>query len=366
MGYDLDAADTRIATVATAKHRVVMLAYDGVNLLDVAGPLQAFGGVKRLGLVESPYEIVIASEHGGSVETSAGAPLVTEPLSALDGVTIDTLMIPGGSPDGSPARLQGLVDFIRSRSKDVGRICSVCTGAFMLAETGLLDGRRAATHWGWADAFRMRYPRVRLDPDAIYVREDRLWSSAGVTAGIDMALALIQQDLGHAVSIGVARQLVVFLKRPGGQSQFSAPLASQAAASPAFAELHAWMMERLREDLRVERLAERCGMSARTFARTYVAQVGETPARTVETLRLEAARRALEAGATSLKRIAVETGYGDEQNLRRGFLRRLGVTPLEYRARFSRGQAEPSPQRTVKRTVPPMLCPSAAPSQRAS
>jgi len=366
MGYDSDAAGARLAGIATATHRVVMLAFDGVNLLDVAGPLQAFGGVKRLGLVESPYEIIIASEHGGPVQTSAGAPIVTEPLSSLDGKVIDTLMIAGGSPDGAPARPPALVDFIRRRAPDVGRICSVCTGAFMLAETGLLDGRRAATHWGWADAFRSRYGRVRLDSDAIYVKEGKFWSSAGVTAGIDMALALIQHDLGHAVSIGVARQLVVFLKRPGGQSQFSAPLASQAAASPVFAELHAWMASRLKDDLRVERLAEHCGMSARTFARTYVAQVGETPARTVETLRLEAARRALEAGATSLKRIAVETGYGDEQNLRRGFLRRLGVTPLEYRARFSRGQGDEIVHRTVKRTVPPMVCPPAAPSQRAS
>jgi transcriptional regulator GlxA family with amidase domain len=324
-------------------HQVAMLAFDGVNLLDVAGPLQAFAGVERLGTCTSPYEITLISERGGPIQTSAGVPLLTEPLISAEDRRIDTLIIPGGSPNGAPATPPVLVDFIRRKSKSVERVCSVCTGAFMLAESGLLDGRRAATHWGWADHFRARYPRVRLDSDAIFVREGRIWSSAGVTAGIDLTLALIQQDLGHAVSIGVARQLVVFLKRPGGQSQYSAPLASQAAASPAFAELHAWMAGRLKEDLRVERLAEHCGMSTRTFARTYAAQVGATPARTLETMRLEAARRALEDGVASLKRVAVDVGYGDEQNLRRAFLRRLGVTPLEYRARFSQLRAEGRP-----------------------
>jgi len=320
-------------------HRVTMLAFEGVNLLDIAGPLQAFGGVQKVAPDKAAhYQVRLVSEAGGPVTTSAGIAVHTEKLYDVENDPINTLMAPGGSPNGYPETPAALCEFVRRKAGEVDRLCSVCTGAFVLAEAGVLKGRRTATHWAWVDLFRARYPEIQLDSDAIFVRDGQIWGSAGVTAGIDLTLALIQQDLGYAISIGVARQLVVFLKRPGGQSQFSATLASQASASPVFAELHARMSARLKEDLRVERLAERCGMSTRTFARAYSAQVGETPARTVETMRLEAARRALEDGRASLKRVAVDAGYGDEQNLRRAFVRRLGVTPLEYRARFANPQ----------------------------
>jgi transcriptional regulator GlxA family with amidase domain len=217
----------------------------------------------------------------------------------------------------------------------------VCTGAFYLAAAGLLDGRRATTHWRDAPHLAQRFPSVQVDADPIFIRdvgrregEGVVWTSAGVTAGIDLALALIEEDLGHAVAMQAARRLVVFMKRPGGQSQFSAALAAQASANGPFDALHSWMAAHLRDDLSVERLAERIRMSPRTFARRYVDEVGRTPAKTVSALRLEAASRALAESRRPLKRIALDCGFGSEQNLRRAFLRRFGVLPLDYRERF--------------------------------
>jgi len=218
-------------------------------------------------------------------------------------------------------------------------VCSVCTGAFLLAAAGQLDGRRATTHWGWAERLQAQHPEVRVDADPLYIQDGTVWTSAGVTAGIDLTLALIDADFGHAVAIQTARQLVMFIKRSGGQSQFSAPLAAQSHDDGSFADLHAWIAARLHESLGVERLAEQVNMSPRTFARTYAARTGRTPAKTVEAIRLEAACRALETTGLPLKSIAAGVGYGDEQNLRRVFLRQMGVSPMQYRTRFSRRTA---------------------------
>ena len=214
-------------------------------------------------------------------------------------------------------------------------MASVCTGAFLLAEAGLLDGRRAVTHWARCDEFAARYPNVRVESDPIFIREGVLWTSAGVTAGIDLALALVEEDLGRATALDVARELVVFLKRPGGQAQFSTMLSMQ-RTDDRFGELHAWMAEHLAADLSVPALAERVRMSERSFVRHYRAETGRTPARAVEQIRVEAAQRLLGETAWPVKRIAARCGFGSEETLRRCFVRVLGVSPQGYRERFVR------------------------------
>ncbi|MFM0225029.1 GlxA family transcriptional regulator [Paraburkholderia dipogonis] len=287
------------------------------------------------------YRTTVASIDGGILQTFPGLPIVTERLDSLDDQPIDTLIIPGVPVDDHCTLQPELVAWIRRHAPRARRVCSVCTGAFYLAAAGLLDGRRATTHWRDAPRLARRFPSVQVDADPIFIRDAGrhegdgvVWTSAGVTAGIDLALALIEEDVGHAVAMQAARRLVVFMKRPGGQSQYSAALAAQASADGPFEALHSWMAAHLCDDLSVERLAERTRMSPRTFARRYVDEVGRTPAKTVSALRLEAASRALAESRRPLKRIALECGFGSEQNLRRAFLRRFGVLPLDYRERF--------------------------------
>jgi transcriptional regulator GlxA family with amidase domain len=317
--------------------RVVLLAYDGMNLLDLAGPLQALTTANRSAAPPGParYETIVASADGGPVVTSSGLPVLTVPISAVAEAPIDTLIAPGGCAGEQFEVASALRDFIAKRAPSVRRLCSVCTGAFLLAAAGQLDGRRVATHWAWVDQLKRRHPELDIDADSIFVRDGRLWTSAGVSSGIDLTLALIEQDYGPRVAIDAARQMVVFMKRAGGQSQFSVPLAAQ-TRDHEFVELHAWMAANLDADLSVPRLAERACMTPRTFARLYVGKVGRTPAKTVELMRLEAACRALEDTDLPLKTIAAGSGYGDEQKLRRAFLRHLGVTPATHRARFSK------------------------------
>ncbi len=322
----------------SAPRRVVLLAYDHMNLLDLAGPLQALASASlRCSPDGSPlYEMRVLSAHGGPIVTSSGLPVMTEPLSALDGIAIDTLIAAGGCEGEDYKPTPELVAWIKARAPQVRRLCSVCTGAFLLAAAGQLDGRKVATHWEWVSRLQARHPSVTIDPDRIYVQDGALWTSAGVTAGIDLTLALIADDYGHQVAIATARQLVMFIKRSGGQSQFSVSLAAQAHEDTRFSDLHAWISANLREDLRVDRLAEQAGMTPRTFARLYADRIGQTPARTVEAMRLEAACRALEETDLPLKAIADATGHGEEQNLRRVFQRQLGIRPAEYRERFAR------------------------------
>ena len=314
---------------------IVFLLYDNINVLDVTGPLEVFSQPCRMGdSAKAPYRILVVSMTGEAVRTSSGLSLLTDPLSALEGETVDTLIIPGGGPNFQPFAPPSVVDWIAVMAPRVRRLCSVCTGAFALAQAGLLAHRRATTHWLASDELRRVEPLVQLEHDAIYVCDDKLWTSAGVTAGIDLALALVEADLGHSMAMQVARRMVVFLKRPGGQSQFSVPLIKQ-MADDSFSELHAWMASHLRDDLCVELLAEQANMSTRTFARVYASKVKRTPARSVEAMRLEAACGMLEISQMPLKRIASECGLGNEQNLRRAFVRQFGINPLDYRARFS-------------------------------
>ena len=327
----------------TAPRRVVLLAYDQMNLLDLCGPLQALTTANRRAGRTRPYDTVVASASGGLVTTSAGLPLLTAPVASLEGAPIDTLIVPGGCKGETYQAPAALAAWVTERAPTVRRLCSVCTGAFLLAAAGQLVGRRVTTHWEWVDRLQTAYPAVRIEADRIFVRDGAVWTSAGVSAGIDLTLALIEDDLGHQAAIDVARQLVVFVKRPGGQSQFSAPLAEQARGNGDFAGLHAWIAAHLHEDLSVERLAEQVSMAPRTFARLYVARQGRTPARAVEGIRLEAACRALEHTGLPLKRIAANCGYREEQNLRRAFQRRFGITPAQYRLRFSAHAMERAP-----------------------
>ncbi len=242
-------------------------------------------------------------------------------------------MIAGGQGVEEAAADPVLVDWVRARATRARRVASVCTGAFLLAAAGLLDGRRAATHWSVCAELARRFPTVHVEPDPIFVRDGSVWSSAGVTAGIDLALALVAEDLGRVVALAVARYLVVFLKRPGGQAQFSAALSLQ-AAEDRFAALHDWISGHLAEDLSLGKLARRAGMSERSFIRHYTAATGLTPARAVEKLRVEAARNLLSDTRLPIKRIAARCGFGSEETMRRSFVRLLASTPQDYRARF--------------------------------
>lgn len=317
--------------------RVVLLAHDQMNLLDLAGPLQALSTATRRHSGQGPdlYETFVASVDGGLVSTSAGLPIITVPLSALDGLSIDTLIAPGGSKDDVMHAPPRLVAWIALRAPHVRRLCSVCTGAFLLAAAGTLDGKRVATHWDWVARLEKLHPSIRVDPDRIFVQDGTVWTSAGVSAGIDLTLALIEEDYGHRVAIETARQLVMFIKRSGGQSQFSVPLAAQSDATGKFADLHAWIAAHIGDDLSIERLAEQAGMTPRTFARAYVDAHHTTPAKGVEAMRMEVACRALEETDLPLKAISTRAGYGNEQSLRRAFQRQLGVSPIQYRERFS-------------------------------
>jgi transcriptional regulator GlxA family with amidase domain len=317
--------------------RVVLLAHEQMNLLDLSGPLQALATARRDGDRNGPalYDTTVASVDGGAITTSCGLPVMTVALSTLDDVAIDTLIAPGGCKGDTFQAPPRLVEWITLRAPTVRRLCSVCTGAFLLAAAGQLDGRKVATHWDWVSRLAAQYPDIRVDADRIYVQDGPVWTSAGVSAGIDLTLALIEADFGHAVAIQTARQLVMFIKRSGGQSQFSVPLAAQLHDRGDFADLHAWMAARLADDLCVERLADHVGMSPRNFARSYAAKVGRTPAKTVDAMRMEAACRALEDTTLPLKSIAAVSGHGDEQGLRRAFQRMLGISPTQYRERFA-------------------------------
>ena len=322
---------------------IVVLAFDRAQLLDVSGPVQTFASANEIVAEASggqPYRIAVVSRRGGPVGTSAGLPLLTQPVGRVVGTArIDTLIIPGGPGVHEALKDKDSVAWVRQQSARARRVASVCTGAFLLAETGLLDGRRATTHWKSCARLQERYPKIHVEHDPIYVTVGKIWSSAGVTAGIDLALALVEADLGRSIAMRVARQLVVFLNRPGGQSQFSAPLEAQAVAADGnapnhFAPLHGWIADHLTGDLRVEQLAAQAGMSPRTFARIYAGTMGITPARMVEKIRVEAVRRILEETDMPIKRIAAECGFGQEERLRRAFARQVGTTPAEYRARF--------------------------------
>jgi transcriptional regulator GlxA family with amidase domain len=313
-----------------------MVAFDAVQLLDVTGPLQVFATANEIIAKAGgphPYTVGIVARQVPNVTASAGIVLATQPLSA-PGTPVDTLIVAGGPGVKAAAEDTELVAWVTARASAAQRTASVCTGAWLLAATGMLDGRRATTHWSFCDDLARSFPAVRVEPDPIFVRDGPVWTSAGVTAGIDLALALLEEDLGRDVALAVARYLVVFLKRPGGQAQFSAALSLQAGEAP-FGKLHAWIDANLARDLSLATLAAEAGMSERSFSRRYLEATRLTPARAVERLRVEAARRLLCDTRAPVKRIARQCGFGTEETMRRSFLRLLSTSPQDYRARFS-------------------------------
>lgn len=319
-------------TAKAARH-VAVLIYPGITLMDVAGPMQVFATAADV--CTGAYRLVLASVEGGPVVTDTGVAMESRSLQELAGRSIDTMLVAGGDGVFDAMADPALPSWLRRRAGTVRRTGSTCMGAFLLAAAGLLDGRHATTHWRWSGELQNRFPAVRVHSDAIYIEDGNVWTSAGVSAGIDLSLAMVQRDLGHATALEVARRLVIPLKRAGGQSQFSATLELQTAdRGGAFERLHAWMRSHLDNDLGVERLAEVYGRSTRTFVRHYKAATGITPAKAVERMRVEAARGLLEESDWNIARIARRCGFDNLETMRRSFLRCLGVPPAAYRARF--------------------------------
>ena len=305
--------------------RIAVVVFPDFQLLDAAGPISAFEIAGRFR--PGTYEIAVLAPVPGDVASSAGARMSAEPL---DDGPFDTIVISGGDGTRDLPQLIAIIDWLKRVGPAARRVTSVCSGAYLLAEAGFLDGKRATTHWSRSDDFARRYPRIRLEPDRIFVRDGDVWTSAGITAGIDLALALVEEDLGSEVARATAQQLVVHQRRPGGQSQFSA-LLDTGGAHGRFTELMDWVRERLPERLNVERLAERAAMSPRHFARAFAAETGLTPAKAVERLRLEAARLRVETTREPIDRVAEKSGFGDPERMRRAFLRAFGQPPQALR-----------------------------------
>jgi transcriptional regulator GlxA family with amidase domain len=317
--------------------RIEILAFDMAQLLDVAGPLQVFATANDLARHRRqppPYCLAVVAAKAPRIETSAGLGLAVDPLPDAAGA-LDTLIVAGGFGVNAAAKDEALLAWLRARAGQARRLASVCSGALLLAAAGLLAGRRATTHWTRCAELAQAHPDVTVENDPIFIRDGNVWTSAGITAGIDLALALVEDDLGRAIALEIARQLVVFLKRPGGQAQFSAAL-SQQYGDDSFATLHEWIGQNLGAELSVPDLAARAKMSERTFLRRYKEATGATPAKAIERLRVEAAQRRLCDSNERIKRVALRCGFGSEETMRRSFLRVARVTPQDYRDRFSR------------------------------
>lgn len=326
---------------------VALLAMPNVQLLDVAGPLDVFAEANAQAGREV-YRLLVLATAPGPVRSSSGARLAadhvvgTDPL-ALATIPIDTLLV-AGAPNAADIQLSArLADWLRATAKRARRYGSVCSGAFLLAGAGLLDGRRITTHWAVAEALARRFPAVTVEPDAIQVRDGPVRTAAGVTAGLDLALALVEEDLGRALAKRVAGQLVMFFKRPGGQLQFSRRGEADPAGRSALQELQRWVSAHPAEDHSISSLAQRANLSPRHFARLFRQAVGATPAVWIEGVRIEAARRLLEEGHDTPKRVAPLCGFTDVDTLRRAFVRRVGVTPAEYRKRHGGAPISPQP-----------------------
>ncbi len=317
-----------------AARRVIVLTPDQVQPLDAIGPTEVFHTASLVRGRTPAYRVEVVAPGGGVVTTRSGLRLLADPLPAPGaGTPVDTLLVAGGEGTRAAARDDDLLAWVRTTAAHARRTTSVCTGSFVLAAAGLRDGRRATTHGMWCDLLQKSVPDVTVESDPIYVRDGDVWTSAGVTAGMDLALALVEDDLGPEVALEVARRLVVFVKRPGGQAQFSAGLTAQAARRDPLRELQAWVVDHLDEDLSVPALAHRAHLSERQFTRAFQAETGMTPASYVEALRVERARLLLHDGA-AVDEAARATGFTSAEVLRRAFHRRIGVAPSAYRERF--------------------------------
>ena len=324
------------------ERHVVIAAFDGFQPLDAVGPHEVFAGAGRAAASlarTGAYRVTIASATGGLVRAESGLELVTVPLPASV-VAIDTLVLAGGSGAGAAARDENLVGWIRQTAPRCRRVATVCSGAFLGAAAGLLGGRRVTTHWARAGELRAAFPAVTVDPDPIYIRDGKYWSSAGVTAGIDLSLALVQEDLGVDVAQTVARWLVMFLHRPGGQTQFASPVWVPRAERSTVRAVQTLVEAAPGGDHRLPALAAAAAMSVRHFTRVFTAEVGESPSRFVERTRVDAARRELETTGDTLDVVAARCGLGSAETLRRVFHRHLGVAPDAYRRRFHTASTE--------------------------
>jgi len=324
----------------TKQRTIAVLAYPGIEIIDVAGPLEVFFfanmWLQNEGRTKEPvYLFKILAENPGPITSLSGVQIIADAAYRDYDDAIDTLVIPGGlyhSALSDPL----LLAWIQAMAPRVRRLASVCTGAFLLAESGLLNGRRATTHWNYCNQLARDYPSITVEPDKIFIRDHFIFTSGGITSGIDLALAMLEDDLGPELALYVARFLVVFLKRPGGQSQFSAYMTSESATHPDLRSLQAWIMTHLAEDLQVEALAERVAMSPRNFARLFLTETGMTPAKFVELARIDAARHYLGSTDLSIEAVADKAGFKDPERMRRAFIRQLGVNPQNYRDRFGR------------------------------
>ena len=316
-----------------------MVAYPDAQLLDIAGPLQMFAGAAKLDPSETaPYEVEIWAREAGPLRSCSGIQLIAErSFLQIDDrhlSQIDTLLISGGDGTVAAADDPDLIALLQRAAHHCRRVASVCTGAFLLAKAGVLAGKRVTTHWRWAEQLARQYPDLEVDADALFICDGDIWTSAGVTAGMDMALAMIEADLGRESALDVARGHVLFMMRPGGQSQFSAELAAQYQAGGRLSDLVDWIVHNITSDLSVPEQARRAGMSERTLARRFMEETGWTPARFVELARLDVARRRLETDDHPVDTIAFKCGFTSGEQMRRTFLRHLNVTPQQYRSRF--------------------------------
>jgi transcriptional regulator GlxA family with amidase domain len=318
------------------QRNVVIVAFPGLQPLDAVGPFEVFAGATRVAAAlgrNNSYRVTLATTDGQPVRAESGLSLCTVPLPTAD-ERVDTLVLPGGDETRSARGDGDLMSWISAAAPRCRRVATVCTGAFLAAEAGLLDGRRVTTHWASADKLAAEFPGVHVDSDPIYIRDGKYWTSAGVTAGIDLALALVQDDLGVDVAQTVARWLVMFLHRPGGQTQFASPVWVPRAERSTVRAVQSLVEASPGGDHRMPAMAAAAAMSVRHFTRVFLAEVGETPGRFVERVRLEAARRELETTDDTLDVIAAHCGFGSAETLRRVFQRRLNVAPDSYRRRF--------------------------------
>jgi transcriptional regulator GlxA family with amidase domain len=335
--------------------RIGFLGFDGVQALDLVGPADAFtsdafGAAAtdvESGVPAHPYEIVVVGLYGKRFVASSGLTMRAD-VTVPTATRLDTLVVPGGAGLRRPGVAERAAAWVANRAPHIRRVASVCTGLYGLAPTGLLDGRHVATHWSAASDIARRFPALRLDPDALFLKDGPFYTSAGITAGIDLALAMIEEDHGPRAALAVAREMVVYFKRPGGQQQFSEPLRFQTESADRFADLAAWIQSHLRTDLSVDALAARTFLSVRQFSRAFKQRFGATPATFVAEARLGEASRRLSSRGASIDAVARSVGYTSEDVFRRAFERRFGVSPSSYRSRFGHG-SRPFPRATDER-----------------
>ncbi|MCP4159948.1 MAG: GlxA family transcriptional regulator [Deltaproteobacteria bacterium] len=318
--------------------KVIQVIFNGSQILDITGPMEVFAQANEILSKNGDffYDLSLISHKKGPVSTSSGLKLLAEEdfKSFNSSNLLDTLLIAGGNGVYQARFQKDLIDFVREHGKNAMRIASICSGTFILAEAGLLDGKQATTHWSVTEKLALEYPEIDVKPDNIFIRDGNIYSSAGVTAGIDLALSLVEEDHGRKIALEIAKQLVVFMKRQGGQSQFSTTLIGQYAARGVLKDILKWIKQNPKQDMSVDALALRCAMSERNFARVFKQEVGMTPGRYVEKMRVEYAAELIESRGDDFHKIASTSGFSSDEMMRRAFMRQLNVLPNSYRKRF--------------------------------